>query len=67
VNTSWTDEQRRDYVAARDWARHQLVPWAAADTFATWFATVGRNLFDVDDQLEDAYEWWAAEHPDGAA
>jgi len=38
-------------------ARQQYLPWAVAAAYAEWYATVGRNLFD--DQ-EEAFEWWAA-------
>jgi len=55
VDTSWTIEQRRDYVRARDWARQQYVPWAIAGAFGAWHATVGRLLFD---DLEESYEDW---------
>jgi len=44
--------QRR--AAARDWARRRLLPWAVADTYATRFATVGRILFD---EQEEAFAW----------
>jgi len=65
VHPSWTPEQKHADTIARDWARQQLLPWAAADNFATWYATstVGRILFGEDD-LDDAFEWWSAEQPD---
>ena len=46
MDPSWTTEQKHAYTVARDWARQQLLPWAVADTYATWFATIGRNIFD---------------------
>jgi len=55
VDPSWTTEQKHAHTTARDWARRQLLPWAVADTYPTWFATVGRNLFDGQ---EEALQWW---------
>jgi len=56
VEPSWTTEQKLAYTTARDWPRRQrLLPWAVADTYATWYATAGRNLFD---EQEEAFEWW---------
>jgi len=43
------------YTTARDWVRRQLLPWAVADTDATWYATVGRTLFE---EHEEAFGWW---------
>jgi len=55
VDPSWTAEQKHAYSTVRDLARQQLLPWAVAGTYATWYATVGRNLFDEQDE---AFQLW---------
>jgi len=55
VHPSWTTEQKRAYDTARTWARAQLLPWGVANSYAGWFATVGRNLFD---EQEEAFDRW---------
>jgi len=55
VDPSWTTEQKHACTTARDRARRQLLPWAVADTDATWYATVGRTLFD---EQQEAFDWW---------
>jgi len=49
-----TPEQKHAYSTARDRARRRLLPWAVADTYATRYATVGRNLYD---EQEEAFAW----------